>query len=1109
MKQSCVSAFARVARFCALVAVALGFGAGMLQAQGSTGKIEGRVRDQNGAPINNAQISLVGTAFSALSNAQGYYFMNNVPAGTVTVHAAFIGYRAVNVTGVKVLGGQTLTQDITMEASTVVLETINVVSTQPLVPRDEVTTKQRVDGDFTSNLPVDRISNVLALQPGVVASAGGGTLSIRGGRSDENVTYVDGVPVQAGNRGTANAGSALQGGNEISVATNSFEEAAVTTGASSAEFGNAQSGVISIATKAGNSQRFTGNLGYESDAMFPASSSSGFTRLQAAFGGPLMHGLTFYLSGALEGQKSPAFGIGAENYPTFIPVGTDTTVAVPSVVGSPTADTTFVDVKQYAEYRGNCDEFASSVNPGIASNYGVDCQGSRTAWQPSSTYQLQGKLQYTYGTGSRFSVTALGSQNQNRNLNSNNPINTFGTRTWNRAYIVNWTQNLSKSTERALALDVYGSYQQDRVINSPLTAQGEFDTRDPFGGFLVKPLNFLFDFNTFPLDSTLLDNYKNNIPNTRRTPYDLANTDQYSTVSNYRSNAFGLTGTQESGGPTGTIALNRENRLIGKANLDWQFDRYNRLKVGGEYVHYDIANYHSSLTSQIFSSFFMNKPVRWDGFIEDRLDLGDVVVVGGLRYDFYDDHAERPYALDTVPTSATFNTYLPFPRISSYAGLTAGGDSLVKFVPDASHKYLSPRIQVSFPVTDRTNFRLSYAHQVETPDFGVLLDGINSDLSTSNTNNIFGTDLGFAKTITFEFGIRHAFSDDMVLDVAAYNKDALANAAARLVSLKDPVRNANVDIRQVVNADFGNTRGVDVRLDRRIGNIFNGTLSYTYQQAKNTGSNPYTYTSFGSRVINQLSGGNQPPPQAIAPTSSSRPHNLAAAVSLAFPRDWKQGTILGALLRNVGVFATGRYASGTAYTTCEPVGNETVTSGQVCTKGQLLGGLNAARLPTFKQFDLRASKGFRIGGLDLSAYADARNVLNFRNVLAVFVTTGDIVSPFEQEAQFNSDSGSYAREAIANGIYNDETGDIDLTFADSPTPGNAGCANYVLTGGESGVPSCIQLIRAEQRFGNGDGVFTLAEQHRASDVSYFSGNRGEFAFLGAGRRVRLGLEINF
>ncbi len=82
-------------------------------------------------------------------------------------------------------------------------------------------------------------------------------------------------------------------------------------------------------------------------------------------------------------------------------------------------------------------------------------------------------------------------------------------------------------------------------------------------------------------------------------------------------------------------------------------------------------------------------------------------------------------------------------------------------------------------MTDRTNFRLSYAHQVQVPDFALVLNSINTDVNLSNTNTVFGSDLDFGKTITFEFGIRHAFSDDMVLDLAAYNKDNLSNAAGR------------------------------------------------------------------------------------------------------------------------------------------------------------------------------------------------------------------------------------------------------------------------------------------------------------------------------------------
>src|SRR5687768_9916766 len=77
MKHSGVSALARVARNFALAAVALTFGASALAAQ-DTGKIEGRVRDQAGAPIANAQVVIVGTAFSALTNPQGYYFINKI-----------------------------------------------------------------------------------------------------------------------------------------------------------------------------------------------------------------------------------------------------------------------------------------------------------------------------------------------------------------------------------------------------------------------------------------------------------------------------------------------------------------------------------------------------------------------------------------------------------------------------------------------------------------------------------------------------------------------------------------------------------------------------------------------------------------------------------------------------------------------------------------------------------------------------------------------------------------------------------------------------------------------------------------------------------------------
>ena len=177
MTQSCVNAFTRAARTLVLAALISGLGAGSALAQTISGKLEGTVRDQAGAPIANAQVFIVGTTFATTTNTDGYYFLNNVPIGRVTLQASFIGYKATQIAGLNILSNQTSTQDITLEATPFEVEEITVVAAvNPLVPRDEVTTKQRVDGDYTKRLPVDRVTAVLNLQPGVTSSDNGGTL---------------------------------------------------------------------------------------------------------------------------------------------------------------------------------------------------------------------------------------------------------------------------------------------------------------------------------------------------------------------------------------------------------------------------------------------------------------------------------------------------------------------------------------------------------------------------------------------------------------------------------------------------------------------------------------------------------------------------------------------------------------------------------------------------------------------------------------------------------------------------------------------------------------------------------------------------------------------
>jgi outer membrane receptor for ferrienterochelin and colicin len=1127
MKLCRVSAFVRIARLVAVAAVALGLGASTLLAQGSTGKIEGRVRDQAGAPIANAQVLIVGTAFNALTNPQGYYFLNNVPAGTISVRAAFIGYKSTQVDGVRVLADQTGTVDIQLEQTAVEIQEITVVTQQqPLVPRDEVTSKQRLDGEVVKNLPVDRLNQVLALQPGVVASRTTNSLSIRGGRNDQNATYIDGVPVQAGYRGTSQGAIFQQtnrgAGTQVEVSADAFEQAAVTTGATSSEFGNAQAGVISVATRSGGNQ-YNGSLSYENDAVTGAN-SVGYNRITGGFGGPLFkQGLTFFLSATLEGQQSVATGQDGDQLALFAPAGIDTTVKVPSTVGDPTADTTLVPIRSFALVTGDCSRFSGSANEGISSNYGVDCEGARLPQTARSNYQASAKLNYSYGTGSRLSFTGLRSQNQGRYETSDlgfataryyqltNPTNQFGLRNWSDFATLNWTQNLSKSSERALALETYFSYQKDHSIVAPLTQDGWRESLDPLGGFMIKPLSFLWDLNTFPITDDLINNFRTEAPGSVRRPIPVEALSDYDPIIQYRTNAYGMEPQasrstasrpdaafpgEESGGPGGNgviSTLYQEERLIGKANLDWQADRYNRLRFGGEYTHYAIDYWSTELTSAGFQDAYKEQPIRWNAFVEDRLDLGDVVVVGGLRYDFYDSRASRPDG---------------FPAISTMPGFDPDNPTAL-FKRDQSHDYVSPHVQVSFPVTDRTNFRLSYAHQVQSPDLGAILTGINTDINRSNPNQVYGADLDFGRTIAFEFGVRHAFNDDMVLDIAAYNRDVLSDAAGRTVSVADPTaQNSLTEIRVLTNADFGNTRGVDVRLDRRFGNYFSGTLAYTFQQAKNTGDDPITYLGFGSRIVSQIGGGNSPPPQAILTTSSNRPHTLAFAGSLSFPGDFQQGTAVGTIFRNTGIYVTGRYTSGTSYTGCVNTSVNSVLiavdagTSSPCSTGDLSSDFNGLRLPGLKQLDARFTKGFGLGALNMTAYADVRNILNFTNVIRIFQGNGDIKNAVEYTADSTIASNSLRNEANQNGAFDEETQTIDLSG------GAGGCGEWLNQSGAPSAPNCVYLVRAEQRFGNGDGEYTLDEQTRAFN-SYYNSFRNKNFFTDRPRQVRLGLEVNF
>jgi hypothetical protein len=293
--------------------------------------------------------------------------------------------------------------------------------------------------------------------------------------------------------------------------------------------------------------------------------------------------------------------------------------------------------------------------------------------------------------------------------------------------------------------------------------------------------------------------------------------------------------------------------------------------------------------------------------------------------------------------------------------------------------------------------------------------------------------------------------------------------------------------------------------------LLNGTVSYSYQSAKSTGSDPFSNQAAGVVAIQQIGGAIGPPPQAILPTGFSRPHTLAGAVSITFPPDWKRGTLPGTLLHNLGLYALFRYTSGTPYTTCSAAeGNEAAFSNGGCSQGS--GAINGARLPAWRQFDLRLTKEFGVGRAGITAYLDLRNLFNFANTLIVFSTTGDVVNSTDRQNRWSTDSSDYAAAGDASGVYQ-EDGALDLRFGGRVA---SGCAEWISGAEAPAAPNCVYLIRAEERYGDGDHVFTLDEQRRASDALYAAVGRtssffarGRHNLTGDPRRLRVGLEVSF
>jgi outer membrane receptor protein involved in Fe transport len=1006
-----------------------------------TGKIQGRVTDAStGAPIAGAQIVIVGTRLGNITNADGFYFVNNVPAGLQDIQAQYIGYQAVTVRQQRILAGQTLTQNFQMAQGAVEVAAIEVIGeSRPLVPRDQVASKNIVTGEAIEELPVDNVADMITLQPGVIADVGKG-FSIRGGRSGEEAVFVDGVLVRNFNSGQTN----------LTLGTNSLAELDVLTGGFSAEFGEAQSGIINYVTRTGG-QRWNGSLSLQTDEIMPKEWSHGFNRAELSLGGPLLGGFGAFFAGTITGNRFQNSGKGWRDVPIYIAQGVDTVI---SYDPSGNGDRQDVAIPNFVRFD----------------------EGGRTPYSSADEYTLDGKLDFSYGSGSRVFLTGKMSRNQARNgFNANNflEVHLFNPTGWSgvtgksKALILGWTHNLVQSAENAIAIDVKASRTWDNA------QAGDFDpdylaNMETFLGFTPKDYEFVVTEDEFRVDKELVDRFLRNGENL--TPFPKDRTDLLARQ-DYRMNPYGVINGFATDGYGGGFVFTNEKQWQLRGSVDWQINRMNRLKFGGDYFDIDLARFSGALQNSSFAQLWVENPKRVSLFVQDRLDLGDIVLEGGLRYD-------------------RFNPNSNFPVVPGYFDL----DDPTSYKAAPIRSAFSPRLGVSFPVTVNSTFRLSYGHFVQMPDLNEYYRGKNTDYfryRNTNTNDFFARPLDFGKTIAFEFGYRQLLSPGFVIDVSAYNRDKVQDVTLRKLAWDDPTNpGATTYLNTYTNADFGTIRGIDLRIDRRFGELFNAMVGYSYQDARNTGTDPLTYVNVFARLesnANALLGLPPNPAQAMRLTEENRKHNVTANFSLQFPSNYEN-----AILRNFGLFATGRILSGLPYSPlAETGGNILIGPGAALgITGATLRDdeISTAVMPWQKHFDLKATKGLTIGGRNAQLFLDARNVFDIENRLLVFQSTGDVVDEEAYQVRLTAH-----RNTLGGGLAQDV---VDLHSLDRAGQGVRNEVDLYL------------LQQAEARFGNGDGLFSAEEQTRA----FMAAERfltGPQDLIGPGRRVRVGFELSF
>lgn len=181
----------------------------------TTGNVLGTIKDNGGAPVANAKVTLSGPSTqSTNTDATGAFAFSNVAPGLYTLTATKAGYETASQPDLAVLSGQTQTLAVTMPALT--FQSLRTIATVRASGRGTFNTTPASVSVVSSQTFVDQaqpqVMKILNQTPGIEASlpqtSANGAVpgaitfpNIRGALSFETASLIDGHPVSVGTFG--------------------------------------------------------------------------------------------------------------------------------------------------------------------------------------------------------------------------------------------------------------------------------------------------------------------------------------------------------------------------------------------------------------------------------------------------------------------------------------------------------------------------------------------------------------------------------------------------------------------------------------------------------------------------------------------------------------------------------------------------------------------------------------------------------------------------------------------------------------------------------------------------------------------------------------------